>query len=299
MALKTRKIQRNRMYQDVVAQVETAILDGTLRPGDLLPPELKLKDQLGASRGTVREALRVLEEKGLVEVRPGATGGAFVRHTGVEQLTQRLDLLLQLQKVGLDHLAEFRAAVEGEAARLAARSIDDAGRERIRQAMDRAGGVLRANPDDWRGLLRADIDLHILLAELSGNPVFLAVTRMVHESVLGAAERFSLREPETLAANLADLADLAGAVASGNEERAAHLARAHVHAFNVHLKHRRATKPAPEPVMEPVMEPAAKPAAALADAPVNAPVDAPVDESGFEATAEAQAPTKAQAPAKA
>jgi DNA-binding FadR family transcriptional regulator len=212
----------------------------------------------------------------------------------VEQLTQRLDLLLQLQKVGLDHLAEFRAAVEGEAARLAASTIDDAGRERIRQTMDRAGGVLRANPDDWRGLLRADIDLHILLAELSGNPVFLAVTRMVHESVLGAAERFSLREPETLAANLADLDELAGAVSSGDEERAARLARAHVHAFNVHLKHRRAPKPAteplPEPVIEPVMEPVMEPAAKPADAPA----DTPADASGFEATAEAQAPTQAR-----
>ncbi|MBU1247203.1 MAG: winged helix-turn-helix domain-containing protein, partial [Proteobacteria bacterium] len=65
MALQAKKIKKTKMYQDVVAQIEEAILDRTLAPGDQLPPELTLKEQLGASRGTVREALRVLEEKGL------------------------------------------------------------------------------------------------------------------------------------------------------------------------------------------------------------------------------------------
>ena len=68
------KARKNRIYQDVVDQIEEAILDGKLKVGDILPPERALMERFETSRGTLREALRVLEQKGLIEIRLGKNG---------------------------------------------------------------------------------------------------------------------------------------------------------------------------------------------------------------------------------
>lgn len=236
MALQPKKIKKNKMYQDVVAQIEAAVVEGRLEPGDQLPPELILKEQLGASRGTVREALRVLEEKGLVEIRPGAAGGAFVRHIGVEKLTDSLGLLLQLRRVSFDNMAEFRETVEAQATALAARRATPDDIARLRTVVAGAEAVLADDPEDWSGLCRADIELHVCLAEIADNPVFLAVIRMIHQTVLGDAGRFALKGRQALADNLKDMAALVSAVAAADEEAAAALAREHVATFNTHMK---------------------------------------------------------------
>ncbi len=72
-------LKPNRAFQLVVEQIEASILDGHYSPGDNLPSELQLKEMFKTSRGTVREALRVLEEKGLIEIKPGAGGGRPLR----------------------------------------------------------------------------------------------------------------------------------------------------------------------------------------------------------------------------
>ena len=80
-----------RIFQSVVDQIQAAILDGRLAPGDVLPSEMKLKDMFATSRGTIREALRVLEQKGLVDIKTGVAGGAVVRAPNTEKLTEGLD----------------------------------------------------------------------------------------------------------------------------------------------------------------------------------------------------------------
>jgi len=113
---------------DVVEQIQEAILQGTLKPGDKLPPERKLKEMFGASRGTLREALRILEQKGFVTIRTGVAGGAVVNALTTDQITESLDLLIRYQKVSLRDLAEFRVGVEGMVAGLA---VERAKREEI------------------------------------------------------------------------------------------------------------------------------------------------------------------------
>ncbi len=241
MALQVEKIKKNRMYQAVVSQIEAAIVDGELQPGDTLPPELKLKEMVGASRGTVREALRVLEEKGLIEVRPGASGGAVVRHTSVDTLADNLNLLLQLKKVRLDHMAEFRETVEAQATALAARRATPAAIEKLREIVARAKDVLKLDPENWGEFCLLDIELHVTLAEIAGNPVFLVVTRMIHQSILGDVDRFAIRGKKSLQDNLKDMDALVAAVASGDEKLAARLAREHIVTFNKHMKQRENT----------------------------------------------------------
>ena len=74
-----RVASQNRVFQDVVAQVQEAILKGKLKTGDMLPSERELKAMFDTSRATLREALRVLEERGLIEIRTGVHGGVLVK----------------------------------------------------------------------------------------------------------------------------------------------------------------------------------------------------------------------------
>ena len=225
-----------RMYRHVADQLETAIRRGELKPGDPLPKEHELAEMFAAGRTTVREALRVLEEKGLLEVRVGAGGGAWVKAPDPGKMAEVLDLLMTLKGVDFDHLAEFRAEVESVVAGLAAARIDEPGRERLAQLVGRTRLALDAG--DHGEFLRADADAHIALAELAGNPVFESIVRMVHENVLEAADRFKITEQETLTENHRDLAEMLLAVSQGDADLARRLAREHVGKYNRLMKYR-------------------------------------------------------------
>ncbi len=115
-----KKAKQNRIFQDVVDQVQVAILDGRIGAGERLPAERELCEMFQTSRGTLREALRILEQKSLIEIRLGVNGGAYVKDANAELMAENLAMLIRSQTISLSHLAEFREGVEGSVAGLAA-----------------------------------------------------------------------------------------------------------------------------------------------------------------------------------
>ncbi len=105
-------VTSNRMSEAIVEQIRTLIRGNQLRPGDRLPSERELCERLGVSRVTVREALRVLEAGGLVEIRVGARGGAFVTSPSSEQLGTGLADLLRLAPITAVEVTEARLVLE-------------------------------------------------------------------------------------------------------------------------------------------------------------------------------------------
>lgn len=223
-------------------------MDGSLKPGDLLPSELKLKDMFETSRGTIREALRVLEQKGLVKIKTGAGGGAVVKAVDTGKVTESLDLLIQAQKVSFDHLADFRETIEGRVAALAAERATAKDILRLEKLLSQAGRILAQPNGDCQQLINIDVQLHIAIADIAGNPVFLAVLQMVHERILEAYERFSLKQKSVIEENYKDLCELVAAIGRGDSKVAGRLARLHVSKFNAHLK--KEHNPAVNPVTD-------------------------------------------------
>ena len=250
-----RKTPHNRIFQDLVGQIQEAILDGRLQPGDKLPSQRELVAMFQTSRASIREALRVLEQKGLIEVKLGVSGGAVVKNAGTEPITESLKLLLHQNQVSREHLAAFRESIEGDVAASAARRAGPDEIQRLESILAEAGACLedaKALPQDF---LRTDIRLHIALAEISGNPIFVAVTRMVHETILGLYDRFTLRRRDVLEENYRDLCDLVDAVKKGQPEQARRLALQHVQRFNRHLQtaaktSRESVSPADRPLQD-------------------------------------------------
>jgi GntR family transcriptional regulator, transcriptional repressor for pyruvate dehydrogenase complex len=112
-------IKSTRIYEEIVRQVRLLISDGRLKSGDRLPPERDLAEQFRVSRTSVREALRALESRGLVEIRAGE--GAFVRDISVDSLVEPLALVILPHREAVGELFEARRLLEPAIAGLAAR----------------------------------------------------------------------------------------------------------------------------------------------------------------------------------
>jgi len=230
-----RAAKQNRMFEDVVDQIQEAIIDGRLQAGDRLPAERELKGVLQTSRSTLREALRVLEQKGLIEIRLGMGGGAIVKTLNEDQVTESLDLLLRSQKVSLNHLAEFREGVEGDVVAIAAERATDSDIELLRSLLDEAAACVNRGVDHLDDFLKVDKELHLTFAFITENPVYISVLKSIHDNINRYYEIYLVMDQPELEENLKDLERIVSAVEERNIPRARELAQCHVQRFNQYM----------------------------------------------------------------
>jgi DNA-binding FadR family transcriptional regulator len=140
------------------------------------------------------------------------------------------------QQLSPEHLEEFRLSVEGDVTALAARRRRPEDIRRLRDLLTEASGCLENPRPDAMAFIRVDIELHITLAEITTNPAFVAVVKMVHQTIMGFYENFTYRRTAVLEENYRDLCAIVAAVESGQADRARRLARRHVRRFNRHLQ---------------------------------------------------------------
>jgi len=174
--LKLEPASRVSLAATVADQLAARILDDHLSQGDRLPSERDLATQLRVSRLVVREALRTLTERGLIEVRPGV--GAFVVPMPSGAVTRPLALYLQRNNVALAHLFQLRHALEPGIAAAAAGAAQPAALAHLAANLDATATLVNeleagvAAHDEFAWL---DLQFHQLLAEATGNPLFQLV----------------------------------------------------------------------------------------------------------------------------
>src|SRR6201999_2752457 len=158
------KVRRVRTFDEVVDQLREAILSGRIRPGDRPPGERQLCEELGVGRTTLREALRALEAVGMIEVRPGKTGGSFAVTPSESTLGDALASLVSLRGASIADLSEFRVDVGPETAAWAARRADAAD---ITTLQDLVGQAREASGVEL--LAAVDVQWHEALARATKN----------------------------------------------------------------------------------------------------------------------------------
>ena len=178
-----REAKQSRIFQDVVEQIEEAIISGDLKAGARLPPERELKETLKTSRSTLREALRVLEQKGLIEMRLGKGGGALGKAISAEQISQSLGLLIRSQQVTLRQLAEFRERFEGDIAALAASKTANTDLAPLDDMVAEARRCAEGGRDFFNEFLEADKQIHLFLARMTANPIYITILQTVHDNI--------------------------------------------------------------------------------------------------------------------
>jgi GntR family transcriptional regulator, transcriptional repressor for pyruvate dehydrogenase complex len=183
-------VKQNNVTEGIVQQVEQAIVSHRLNPGDRLLTERGLHEIFEASRGAVREALSILRQKGLIEIRRGGKGGAYVKQVGVDQVSEGLAFLIKYRMADFQELAEFRVSLEGLAAGLAAERAtpEDIGAmkstlEEMTQYME-AG---EARLDEFYGLEKK---MHEFLATMSRNTLIQWTLMTLHMNMGGYTQLY-------------------------------------------------------------------------------------------------------------
>jgi len=156
-----------RAFEDIAAQIKQAILSERLIDGDRLPPERALAEQFQVGRVTIREAFRTLETMGLIEVKKGSGGGAFVRAADPEAMASMIMDRLQLEGTTHDQMIEARIGIECAIMSSAIKHATEEDIEKIRDDIEISKEVLK--PEHAEEIVARMINFHILLAEASHN----------------------------------------------------------------------------------------------------------------------------------
>ncbi|WP_063729546.1 FadR/GntR family transcriptional regulator [Streptomyces sp. RTd22] len=176
-----RQVSPVRLYQRIVEQIEQAIARGDLKPGQRLPSERELVTQFGASRPTVREALRVLESNGLVRSRHGDPNGPEILPFSSDRMTKEMARLVQFDNVSIAELISFRMILDGSASLLAARLRS----EEELSAMERTLAVMAdAIETGYEEFSKADVAFHEAVAVASRNSLIEVCNQVVRGAVL-------------------------------------------------------------------------------------------------------------------
>ena len=229
-----------RMPEHVATQLERLILDGVFRPGQLLPSERRLCDRLQVSRASLREGLRILRSKGIIDTRQGH-GSTVAMLLPVGEKSPLMHLFQGHPRTLFD-LLEVRALLEGESARLAASRGTSADRVLItRRYNELAEYAEQAGDIDVERLARHDHAFHLAVSQASHNPVLVhtlqSLTDLLLSSVFASVKHlYHLPGPREMINQ--QHARLHEAVISGNADGAREVALEHLTSISKMLRER-------------------------------------------------------------
>ncbi|MBC7262988.1 MAG: FadR family transcriptional regulator [Chloroflexi bacterium] len=221
------KVGPIRLFEQVAEQIRALIVEGHLQPGDKLPSELELSEALGVSRASIREALRALESKGLIEVRSGA--GAFVASRPFSLFSASSEAVEWLikQRESLLQLLEVRESVEGLTASLAAASVSSELLEKLGQVVreqEKLSGTLSALDRQ----VELDIRFHELIAEASGNTIAEEIVDAIVARFCDSNRAILYLNKGNLEKTITEHRRVIEALASGDRVKAEAAMRAHI-----------------------------------------------------------------------
>ena len=172
-------VRTRRTFEEAAEQIADRVRSGELRVGDKLPAERDLATQMEISRPTLREAVRVLVDAGLIEVRRGPGGGMFVATDVVP-----VDLVRRVTELRLGEAAgvlEARRIIEPQVARLAHARATDEDLQPLERTIELMRGIVERGyrPEDEDRFLQLDVQFHLALARAAGNPTLETLLRIV------------------------------------------------------------------------------------------------------------------------
>jgi GntR family transcriptional repressor for pyruvate dehydrogenase complex len=214
-------VRSTRIYEEIVRQIRMLIADGHLKSGDRLPPERDLAERFRVSRTSVREAMRALESRGLIGIRPGE--GAFVREVSIEALVEPLALVIMTQRAAIGDLYEARRMLEPPIAALAARRATPEELGEMARILDEQGAEVAAG----RTGLAQDAAFHTALAHSTHNHVITRIVTTLMD-LLAQSREESLSSPGRPVRSHADHRHVLAAVEAHEPRRAQQAMLAHL-----------------------------------------------------------------------
>ena len=240
-----KKIKPRRAFEEICETIRDQLSAGILRPGDKLPPERELALQLGVGRNAVREAMRSLEFAGVLELRKGTKGGAFIRQGDPGAMTQVLQDLMHLGSISLDELTEARLHILEVVVGLACDRATKADLQALRDNVDMTERVTVAG--DYLARLDCSQEFYRLLSVATKNQALCVLVESLTEVLmkyLRASVAAGARVHRDLIPTRRHFLDL---VAARDTENAIREMRKHLQAVHRLLTGSEANRPAAAP----------------------------------------------------
>lgn len=227
--LETLKVPR--ASELVAEKLRSLIVSGKVGPGAGLPSEKELVSQLGVSRATLREALRMLEAEGLIATKPGPKGGIVVQRPGADHLTRSLSLLLQLEEAPFSAILEARRLLEPLCANLAASRATVQDLSELHASLE----AMRDSVGDTGRYVAEQLRFHLAIFAAAHNAVLRLYTTSVGDLITVRTAQIGLSERAQLTGVKAAERILAAIVAKDGV-LAARRVQAHLRAFEYVLQ---------------------------------------------------------------
>jgi DNA-binding FadR family transcriptional regulator len=224
-------VRNARLFEEICGQIKTRLSEGKIRPGDKLPPERDLAEQFGVSRSAVREALRALEVSGLVELRKGAKGGAFLLEE-TAPLIQSMEDMIDLGRVSLRDFTEARILLTEVVVRLACERGKKKDFDAIENDIEKTEVALAQA--DRSAELSHITNFYDLLAAATGNQMLRYLTHAIARLL---TRLINAKRPSQIRDLGARRRAILKCLRSRDCERAARLLSAHLMQVHARLEH--------------------------------------------------------------
>ncbi|MBW1999471.1 MAG: FadR family transcriptional regulator [Deltaproteobacteria bacterium] len=215
------------LSQEVEKQIRTFINSGVYKPGDKLPPERELVDQFQVSRTTVRDALRNLQNRGLISVKRGVNAGAYVSEPNPYPITECIENLIQMKRVNFAHLIEIRLYVEPDVASAVARYHTPQDIDTLTELLDKAEKTLGSSRKKARLI---NVGFHFEVAKITGNALTIFLCQsitQVHSAMIIEMTRTKL-DKKAIGKLIAEHRTILEAIAAKDPEEAFTRTRDHL-----------------------------------------------------------------------
>ncbi len=221
-------LQKTRLFEGIVKQIQSQIKDGTLKSGDRLPSERELSDKLNVSRVSVREALRTLEIMGYVDIKAGE--GVFVKEVKLDDLLEPITTAISIDKALILDLLDLRDVIEIATAKRAAIYADKIDLKKIYSALQ----VGEREIAEGKIGLYSDSMFHIAIAEATHNSMFSFVMNLISD-LLNKSREATLEIPGQPTRTQIDHKMIFEAIAQQDADEASRLMREHIQKAKINI----------------------------------------------------------------
>jgi len=221
-------INKKSTLEIIIHQIKSQIKKGILKPGEKLPSERELADQLGVSRASVREAIQALAFSGYLEVIQGK--GTYILEMAT-QYDKIVNFFSEFSNYSLDYLMEARIMLEGEFARLAALN---ASQEEI-DVIERVFNEI-ASSKDLNTFFVKDLEFHLTIAKATHNPIMNGLMKIIGEMLYKETRKIIEISRDTRENTIETTRDLVQAIKKRNAKQAKELMSKHIRNIRVSLE---------------------------------------------------------------
>jgi GntR family transcriptional repressor for pyruvate dehydrogenase complex len=185
-------LPQKKAFAQIADQIRQLILQKVLKPGDKLPSERDLAIQFKVGRISVREALRTLEQAGLIFIRQGSDGGAFVREVDIDFVSESISQVIRRANLKLDDVIEVRVDIEKIILEKASEKMTEKDLQLLERNIRETEAIVQKSAADGEAevdlslIVKTQMDFHFTVAKATRNPLY----ELVVESLMKATNQF-------------------------------------------------------------------------------------------------------------